>query len=103
MVKRILILILFFYILALFQTSFLIHLRALNFILLLVIFLNLFEKSEENFGFIAALIGGFFLDIFSEKPIGFYILILFSLTFLIKIILRRYIQMSVLLKYESKS
>lgn len=98
MVRKVIILSILFYILALFQTSFLIHLRALNLSLLLVIFLNLFEKSEENFGFIAALIGGFFLDIFSEKPIGFYILILFSLSILIKLVLKRYIQLPILVK-----
>ncbi len=92
--------ILFFYILALFQTSFLIHFKVLNFILLFIIFFNLFEKPEENFGLISALIGGFFLDIFSEKPIGFYVLILFGFSLLIKIILRKYIQLPILAKHK---
>jgi len=99
-VKRILILSLFLYLLALFQTSFLIHFRPLNFILLFIIFLNLFEKPEENFGLISALSGGFFLDVFSEKPIGFHILILFGFSLLIKIILRRYIQLPILAKHK---
>lgn len=103
MVRKVILLSIFFYILALFQTSFLIHFRALNFILILVIFLNLFEKPEANFGLISALIGGFFLDIFSGKSFGFHILILLILSLVIKMVLRRYIQLPVLLKYESKS
>lgn len=99
MVKKTLTSILFFYTLALFQTSFLVHFPALNLILISTIFLNLFEKPEKNFGLISAFIGGFFLDIFSEKPIGFHILILLSLSFLIKIILRRYIRIPVSFKY----
>lgn len=90
--KKIIISLLFFYVLALFQTSFLVHFSALNLILILIFFLNLFEKSEENFGLISALIGGFFLDVFSERTIGFHVLILFLLSLSIKLILRRYIR-----------
>jgi rod shape-determining protein MreD len=92
-VRKVLILILFFYILALFQTSFLVHFRVINFILILVIFINLFERAEENFGLFSALIGGFFLDIFSQRPLGFHILVLLLLVFLIKMVLKRYIQL----------
>ncbi|PIS39688.1 MAG: hypothetical protein COT33_00700 [Candidatus Nealsonbacteria bacterium CG08_land_8_20_14_0_20_38_20] len=95
MVKKIITSLLFFYILALFQTSFLVHFSALNLILISIFFFNLFEKSEENFGLISALIGGFFLDIFSERAIGFYILILFLLSLFIKLILRRYIRIPI--------
>lgn len=96
--KKVLILILFFYILALFQTSFLVHFRLLNFLLILVIFINLFERTGGNSGLFSALIGGFFLDIFSERLLGFHILILLLLAFLIKMVLKRYIQLPVFFK-----
>jgi len=96
MVKNILILLLAFYILALFQTSFLVHFNISgiipNIIFILVIIINIFEKPEKKTGFSAAFIGGFFLDVFSSHPIGFNILILFSATLFIKVILRRYVR-----------
>lgn len=96
--RKFLILFLFFWLLALFQTSFLVYFWALNFILILVIFINLFEKSEGNSGLFSALFGGFFLDIFSERPLGFHILSLLILALLIKMVLKRYIQLPVLFK-----
>jgi len=97
-VRKVIILILIFYILALFQTSFLVHFRALNLILILVIFINLFERAEGNLGFYSALLGGFFLDIFSEKPLGFHILSLLILALLVKMVLKRYIQLPIFFK-----
>lgn len=96
-VKKILILIIFFYILALFQTSFLVYFNLLgrfadwSLILISVIAINLLEKPKNYSGYFSATIGGFFLDIFSENFIGFYILILFLLAFFIKFVLKRYI------------
>lgn len=94
--KKILILVLFFYFLALFQASFLVHFKiwgmAPNLILILVIFINLFERPKNITGISSAVIGGFFLDIFSSKPIGFEVLILLGLAVFIKIILKRYVQ-----------
>ena len=93
--KKILILIIFFYILALFQTSFLIHFPVLglipNLVLLSVILINLLEKPQNYSGYFSAFIGGIFLDIFSENFIGFYILISLGLVVFIKFILKRYI------------
>lgn len=102
--KKIFAITLIFYILSLLQTSFLInglHNKFLdfNFLLFFIIFINLFEKKEENFGLLSSTIGGFFIDVFSEKQIGFHILILFGLSIFIKLILRRYIRLPVLLKY----
>jgi len=102
--KKILILIPFFYILTLFQTSFLIHFNVFleggfwgwtpNLILIAVILITVFEKPDPhtNFGVGVAFIGGFFLDIFSENFIGFHILILVILAFFIKFILRKYVR-----------
>lgn len=94
--KKILILILIFYILTLLQTSFLVHFNILgivpNFVLIGVLFLNFLENSQKKDGIFAAFAGGFFLDVFSENFIGFYILILVGLAIFIKIILKKYIQ-----------
>lgn len=97
--KKILILIIFFYILILFQTSFLIHFPILglipNLVLISVILLNLFEKPQNYSGYFSAFIGGFFLDIFSENFIGFYVLISLGLAVFIKLILKRYVRLGI--------
>ncbi|MEK7503575.1 MAG: rod shape-determining protein MreD [Patescibacteria group bacterium] len=95
MIKRILILFAIFYLLALLQTSFFIHFKIWgivpNFILISVLLINVLEKPKKNTGIVAGFIGGFFLDIFSSNFIGFYALILLALSFLIKIIFRKYV------------
>ena len=95
MIRRILILTLFFYLLALLQTSFLVHFRMLGFvpniIFIAVILINLFEKPKKYSGLYAGFIGGLFLDIFSSAFIGFYMLILIAVSLFIKIILRKYV------------
>lgn len=87
MLRKILILTLVFYLLALLQTSFLVP----NFILIAVILVNLFEKPRYYSGIFSAFAGGFFLDIFSSCLIGFHILILLAISFFIKIVLRKYV------------
>jgi len=96
-------LIVFLYILALFQTSFFVHFSVFNilpnFILISVILINLLEKSQESSGWWAAGSGGFFWDIFSVPLemvfltgfIGFYTLILLLGAFFIKKIFKKYI------------
>ena len=95
MIKRVLVTLAVFYLLALLQTSFFIHFRAWgivpNFILILVALINVFEKPQKNTGMVAGFIGGFFLDVFSSNFIGFYTLILLALSFLVKIIFRKYV------------
>ena len=94
MFRKTLIFLLFFYFLALWQTSFLVHFKLLGvapLILISVIFINLFEKAKNYSGIFAAFIGGFFLDIFSSGIIGFYALIILATAILIKIILRNYV------------
>ena len=96
MTKEILILIFILYFLALFQTSLFIHFgifgRIPSLILLFTIFFNLFEKKEELSGIFAAIFGGFFWDIFSNRPFGFHILILLISAIFIKFVLKKYIQ-----------
>lgn len=97
--KKIFIFILFFYILVLLQTSFLIHFNIFlsgflggSLILIAIFFINLFEKTEEKSGLFLAFFGGFLLDIFSENLFGFYILILMVIAIFIKFILKRYVR-----------
>lgn len=101
MVRKILIYFLLFYVLVLLQTSFLIHFDIFlgrlggwspNFVLITVLLLNLLEKANKNDGVIAAFLGGFFLDTFSSRPIGFHIFILLGLAIFIKLILKKYAQ-----------
>ena len=85
------------YLLALFQTSFLVHFSLWgmipNLILISVFLWILFEKPESNFGIYNAFIGGFLLDIFSERLIGFNILILLIMAIFLKIILNKYVRL----------
>ncbi|MBZ9572001.1 hypothetical protein KJA15_01510 [Patescibacteria group bacterium] len=98
----ILIYFLFFYLLVLIQTSFLIHFNIFgiipNFVLISALILNLFERPEKNNGILVAAFGGFFLDIFSEKFIGFQTLILLGMAVFIKLILKRYVRIQIIKK-----
>ena len=94
MSKKILILIIALYCLTLFQTSFFVHFSIFgvipNFVLIAVILWNFFEQPKSNLGIYSALIGGFFLDVFSGRPIGFYILIF------IKFILKKHVRIPII-------
>jgi len=94
--RNALLLIVFFYVLVLLQTSFLIPLNIFgkipNFIILTVVLINFFEKPEKKLGIVSGFFGGIFLDIFSGNFLGFYTLILLAVSFFIKYILRSYIK-----------
>lgn len=99
--KNLLLLTLFFYILALFQISFFVHFGIFkiipNLIFIFIIIINLFEKPQNFFGFFSAFIGGFFLDVFSEGFVGidffgFYILISMAIAIFIKFVLKKYVR-----------
>jgi len=101
MVKNTLILIIFFFVLAVFQSSFFIHFPFVQFlpnpILVAVILLNIFfatKKSPEYWqsGVAAAFIGGFFWDLFSSTPFGFYTILLLLGAVLIHSVFRRYVR-----------
>ena len=94
MFRRIFIYALFFYFLALLQTSVLADLSlrgVINLISVFVILINLFEKPRDYAGLYAGFIGGFFWDIFSANFIGQNALILLALALFIKIVLRKYV------------
>lgn len=100
--------ILFLYLLTLFQTSFFPHfqqfLPAPHFgggvilVIITVILINLFQNQKENLGFFSAFFGGFFLDIFSENFIGFWVLILLGTAFFIKYIFKKYVRFPIFQK-----
>lgn len=104
MVRKILISIIVFYIITIFQASFLVHFnifsgsfRGSSPILFLIIILNLFEKPKDNSGIFIGFFAGFFLDVFSENPFnffGFYTLISLTLAVFIKFILTEYFRIS---------
>ncbi len=86
--KKYLILILIFWLLVLFQESFLSHFRilagGLNLILISIFLLNFLESEENKFGIFAGFLGGIFLDVSSTLPFGTFILTLIGLSFFIK-------------------
>jgi len=95
MIKRFIFFLFLFYFLVLIQTSFLAHFTIFgyvpNIVIFLVIIWSLVENKRNPNGFYVAFFGGLFLDIFSSNIIGFYILILLTLVFLIKTIIKKYV------------
>jgi len=96
--KKIIILFFCFYFFALLQASFFPHFpfgHLLNLVLIVVVLINLFEARKEKSGFFSAFFGGFFLDIFSENFIGFWILILLAISIFIKFVLRKHVRLPI--------
>ena len=96
--KKIIILFFCFYFFALLQASFFPHFslgHLLNLVLIVVVLINLFEARKEKSGLFSAFFGGFFLDIFSENFIGFWILILLAISIFIKFVLRKHVRLPI--------
>jgi len=93
MLKKILIFSLFFYLLTLLQTSFFPHFFSVlpNFVLITVFFINLFISKKDYSQLILSPIAGFFLDIFSENFIGYYILISLAIAIFVKFLFKKYV------------
>jgi len=99
--KNIFILIISLYIITLLQTSFLPYFSLwylLNLVLIFVFLINLFEDQEGRLGLLGAFFGGFFLDIFSQFFLGFWVIILLMMAVFIKLILRRYVRLPTFIK-----
>ena len=81
-------LIIFFYFLVIFQTSFAPHLEIFgntpNFILAFLLIFILLEAPKNNFSYCAAFLAGIFIDIFSNNFLGATAIFLLLLTFLLK-------------------
>ncbi len=86
--------------LAIFQMSFVPHLkifsgewfRWINFVDVAVLAIALFERRRGAIGWLAALWGGIFLDIYSDRFFGFWMIVLFAVVGLIKLILKKYVR-----------
>ena len=85
------------YFLVLFQNSFLAHFSFLgitvNIVFIGLVIWNIFEDAKNRFGIYLAVIGGFFLDIFSPSFIGWNILILVLIALILKIIFSKYVRL----------
>jgi len=93
MLKKILILLIIFYIFTLIQTSFFIHFNEFlgryktcipNLILISLILITFFENPQKKDSIILAFFGGFFLNLFSNQWPGLEIIILILIVFFIK-------------------
>ncbi len=96
MIKKSLLFLIVFYLLVLWQTSFLVYFDIAGFVpnivLILVILINLLEKPHKYFGILAGFWGGFFLDIFSSGFIGLNTLILLAIALFVKMVLKKHVQ-----------
>lgn len=61
---------------------------ALNLILITVVVVNLFEEPNKRFGLYSALVGGFFLDVWSSHFFGIETLFLFVEALFIKFFIK---------------
>lgn len=80
LVLKALITVILLYFLTLIQSTF----WGVNLVLIFVFVLSFFEKRTKKikFSYLSAFIGGFFLDVFSALPLGVQSLVLISLVFL---------------------
>ena len=87
---------LFLYFLALFESTVLAYFPLLektpNLLLLTVICWNLFENPEKKSGLYLAFFAGLLTDIFSLRPLGFNILIFIAVAYIMKLAFRRYVR-----------
>lgn len=101
MIKKVILFILFFYLLVLLQTSFFPHFLNFlpNFILIAIILINYLSPSQSFLEvMIISFFGGFFLDIFSENFFGFWTLITLTTSIFIRLFLKKYISPVIRLK-----
>jgi hypothetical protein len=101
MFRKIIFFFFFFYFLVLVQTGFSVHLNIpgviANFVLLAVVLINIFSSSGQN-RMLSALLGGFFLDVFSLGNagfFGFYTLILACFSVILRVISEKYVRFPV--------
>jgi hypothetical protein len=99
MTKKELAIVVIFGLIAIIQASFAPHLLLpvkwlswVNLVDLAAAAVALFEKRENNLGWVAAFWGGIFLDMYSSMFFGFWILALLAMVTFIKFILRKYVR-----------
>ena len=102
--KKNLCIVFFLYFLALLQASFFVHMfpsgMVPNFVAVAVVGLSIFEHSKSNVGMFAALFGGLFLDMFSSRPFGFWVILLLAISFALKTMLEYYVRPPILKKIQ---
>ena len=98
--KKFLILFFVLLLLILLETGFLVHFKVFNYIpnlvLLFVIGFNLFEEKEGRIGIVLAILGGLFLDIFSNGFFGLMTAILILSSIIIKVAFKDILRISIL-------
>lgn len=84
-----------FFILSFLQVSFLPHFPILGWVFNIVLFSLIIVASFASVknGIAAALTGGFFLDIYSNLPFGFWMILFLALFFVIRYIVRNYVRL----------
>ncbi len=84
------------YFISLLQVSFLPHFFPSGFVFpvvtALVLLIALLERADAGFSLFIAFGGGFVMDIFSQKPFGFWMFALGALTLMIQVAFTRYVQ-----------
>jgi cell shape-determining protein MreD len=85
----------FFFVLAILETSFFVPLVVLSFLPSLVLIAAVFIFFFSSFltGLKTAYIAGFFLELFSEKPFGFWVILFFIVLLLFEYIVKRYVRL----------
>jgi uncharacterized membrane protein SirB2 len=100
MSKKRILAILFLILLAISQASFAVHwaffgapwFEWLNFVIVTVAAIAIFEYRHRRFSWFSAVCGGFFLDIYSQRFFGFWILALVFLVMIIKFAVKKYVR-----------
>mgnify|MGYP000430373039 FL=1 len=84
-----------FFILSLLQVSFLPHFPILGWVINIVLLSLILVAAlgSVKIGVEAALTGGFFLDIYSHLPFGFWMILSLTLFFIIRYIVRNYVRL----------
>lgn len=95
-IKTAAVLLFIFAFLTIFQVSFLAHFPVFGFIphvvLFLYILIHVMEKPYSGVGTLSALAAGFFLDVYSSKPFGFYTALLSAGSLAITILKAHYVR-----------
>lgn len=100
MIKRDWLTILFLALMAVFQAGFVSHFTVfggwwfewVNFVTAPVAIIAVFEHRRRNLGWFAAISGGLFLDIYSARFFGFWVIFLLILTALVKFGIKKYVR-----------
>ena len=66
--------------------------QTANLVIVLLVVASLFEKQKSNLGLSTAVAGGVFLDVYSERFFGFWILVLLAVYFAIRYVVKRYVR-----------